>query len=262
VTDEQWLHCDEAPTLLDALRPHATDQQLRLIASACCRYLRRTLDDPTAASAIGEVIGAVERYTDGAGTKAALKRARQAVRAVRHASPVGAGEDSTAWCALWVAEVAASENACEGVISEVDRLVGLGLLGGDKVPPMCDWLRCVFGPPSHSRVIETTWRSPEVIKLARSIEVREVSGLIGEARRGAPCGGLRRSVRLGALWLPVGAPPGLLGTGCCTRRAVTPGSPVAEAEDGDPACGTDDRRPPRDIINPLPAARPFLPDGV
>jgi hypothetical protein len=190
VTDEEWLHCDDASTMLDALRPHATNRQLRLITAACCRYLRRTLDDPTAASAIDEVIGAVERYADGAGTKADLKRARQAVRAVRHASPVGTGEDSTSWCVLWVAEVAASENACWAVIPEIGRLGGLGPPSGDRIPPMCDWLRCVFGPPSHSRVIETAWRTPEVITLARSIEVRGASGLmarLGEALHAAGC---------------------------------------------------------------------------
>jgi hypothetical protein len=190
VTDEERLGCDDAPILLDALRPHATDRQLRLIASACYRYLRRTLDDPTVASAIDEVIGAAERYADGAGTKAALKRARQVVRAVRHASQGGVGEDSTAWCALCVAEVAASENACGGVIPEIGRLAGLGLLGGDRIPPMCDWLRCVFGPPSRNRVIETTWRSPAVLKLARSIEERGAYGLmarLGEALHAAGC---------------------------------------------------------------------------
>jgi hypothetical protein len=187
VTDEQWLECDDAPTMLEAVRPHATDRQWRLIASACCRYLRRTLNDLTAASAIDEAIAAVERYADGAGTKAALKRARQTVRAVRHASP---GEDSTAWYVLWVTEVAASEHACWAVIPEIGRLAGLGLLGEDRIPPMCDWLRCVFGPPSRNRAIEATWQTPEVIKLARSIEVSGASGLmarLGEALHAAGC---------------------------------------------------------------------------
>lgn len=190
MTDAEWLSSDDATAMLHAVRPQATDRRLRLIAAACCRHLGRRLDHPAASSAIEGAIVAVERFADGAGTKAALKRARQAVRGVRHARSAAMGGVSPAWCALWVAEVAASENACWSVVPEIDRLAGLGLLGGGGRPPMCDWIRCVFGPPSHAGGFDPAWRRPEIMGLASAIAEREafeVIGQLGQALRMAGC---------------------------------------------------------------------------
>lgn len=97
VTNSEWLASDDDLAMLEAVRPHASERQLRLIAVACCRHLRLILNDSVTAGAIDEAIGAAERYADGSGTKASLKRARQTVRAVRHSMSVVVGVASPGW---------------------------------------------------------------------------------------------------------------------------------------------------------------------
>jgi hypothetical protein len=183
VTDSEWFTSKDDMAMLEAVRPHATERMLRLIAIACCRHLHLKLDDRVAAGAIDEAIGAAERYAEGVGTKASLKRARQSVRAVRHGLPVAVGVPRPAWNALWLAEVAASENACGSVIPEINRLAGMGLMGADERPPTCDLIRCVIGPPSRPSSTNRDWCVPEVVSLASSIhEHRSFERMAGLAQ--------------------------------------------------------------------------------
>ena len=169
--------------MLEAARLHASERELRLIAIACCRHLHLKLDDRVAAGAIDEAIGAAERYAEGVGTKASLKRARQSVRAVRHGLPVVVVVASPAWTALWLAEVAASENACGSVIAEINRLAGMGLIGVYERPRTCDLIRCVIRPPSQLNSINRDWCIPEVVSLANSIhEHRSFERMAGLAQ--------------------------------------------------------------------------------
>jgi len=170
MTDSEWLTSNDDMAMLEGVRPHASERELRFIAITCCRHLSMMLDDRVAANAIEEAIRAAEQYADGSGTKASLKRARQAVRGVRHGLPVVVGVASPNWNALWIAEVASSENACGSVIPEINRLASMGLIGVKERPPTCDLIRCVIRPPSPRNSTIPDWCTPEVISLARSID--------------------------------------------------------------------------------------------
>jgi hypothetical protein len=170
VTDSEWLATQDDLAMLEVVRPHTSERKVRLIAVACCRHLRFMLNDQVAAGAIDEAIGAVEGYAEGLGTKASLKRARQAVRTVRHGLAVVVGVASPTWNALWLTEVAASENAYESVIPENNRPAGMGLIGDQERPPTCNLIRCVIGPPSRPNLSNQAWCTSEVLSLARSME--------------------------------------------------------------------------------------------
>lgn len=170
MTDSEWLASQDDLAMLEVVRPHTSERKVRFIAVACCRHLRLILNDQVAAGAIDEAIGAVERYAEGLGTKASLKRARQAVRTVRHGLAVVVGVASPTWNALWFTEVAASENAYGSVIPEINRLAGMGLIGDQERPPTCNLIRCVIGPPSRPNLSNQAWCTSEVLSLARSID--------------------------------------------------------------------------------------------
>jgi hypothetical protein len=190
VTDSEWLISEDDSAMLEAVRPHASERQLRLIAVACCRHLRFMLNDSVIAGALDDAIGAAERYADGLGTKASLKRARQAVRAVRHGMSVVVGVPSPAWNALWLTEVAASENACGSVIPEINRLAGMGLIAVHERPPTCNLIRCVIGPPSRLNCTNRVSPTSEVVTLGRLIDERrsfEQMAQLAQALEAAGC---------------------------------------------------------------------------
>ena len=181
MTDSEWLASQDDLAMLEVVRPHANERKVRLIAVACCRHLRLMLNDQVATGAIDEAIAAAERYAEGLGTKASLMRVRQAVRTVRHVLPVVVGVASPIPNALWLTEVAASENAYGSVIEEINRLAGMGLIGVQERPLTCDLIRCVFGPPSRPNSINQAWCTSDVLLLARSIDDRpsfEVMGML------------------------------------------------------------------------------------
>ena len=170
MTNTEWLASDDDLAMLEAVRASASERQLRLIAIACSRHLRLMLNDGVAAVAIDEALGAAERYAEALGTKASLKRARRSVSAVRHGMSVVVGVASPAWNALWLTEVAASENACGSVIPEIQRLAGMRLIAVHERPPTCNLIRCVIGPPSRLNPTNRAACTSEVISLARSID--------------------------------------------------------------------------------------------
>jgi hypothetical protein len=165
MTESEWLACEDPQIMLEFLRGGASERKLRLFAVACCRQLLSL----SSSQHLVQAVEAAERYADGLGTKAALKRARQGVRVVRHRIPAGQTERASEWVALWLAEVAASENAFAGVSPEIRWLSGLGLLGDDDRPYEVDLLRCIFGNPSRPVGLDPAWVSPTLVALAQTI---------------------------------------------------------------------------------------------
>jgi hypothetical protein len=165
LTEAEWLACEDPAPMMDFLRGNASARKLRLVAVACCRHLGLRV----AGQELMQAIEAAEGYADGLGSKAALKRARQGVAAVRHEIPADQAERVPEWVALWLAEVAASENAFGGVVPEILRLSGLGLLKEEDRPREGLLLRCLFGNPFRPTTIDPAWLTTEVLALARSI---------------------------------------------------------------------------------------------
>src|SRR5262245_3422804 len=138
----------------------ASERKMRLLAAACCRSLSDWLASPEQQ----EVVEVIERFAEGAASKAALKRGRRAIRAVRHALPESGGAD---WRACWIVEVAASENAytmtCHELIlhahlfleeavrmrAYVAELLGEFIADPFRSPPvpraLFDWQGCTIG---------------------------------------------------------------------------------------------------------------------
>jgi hypothetical protein len=148
-----WLASTDLAAMLEFLRDigRASERQLRLFACACVRALPLGTDERFYVA-----VETVERYADGQRSKAALKRARQAVRAARHALPTGMPE----WSSYWLAEVAATENAYGMVVNEIQRLATGKILNWStgQQAACCTIVRDIMGNPFRSApVINPTW---------------------------------------------------------------------------------------------------------
>lgn len=165
MTEAEWLACTDPVEMLEAMPGTTSARKLRLFACACCRHFCAWIDDEQFLQAVETA----DRFADGRGTKAALKRARQSVRAVRHRLPTEQGKASVEWVALWLAEVTASENAFGGVVHEIQRLGSEGLLRPDERPAADLLLRCIFGNPFVTVALDPIWKTSDVVSLAHTI---------------------------------------------------------------------------------------------
>ncbi|HEX8911708.1 MAG TPA: hypothetical protein VF796_05070 [Humisphaera sp.] len=162
MTEAEWLTNIDPRQKLDFLRTKATERKLRLFGVGCCRQLGE------AVSITADALNAVECYADTGKTKAALKRVRQGVKEARHGIPNGDKSRHIEWVALWLAEVAASENVSAGVGDELVRLASLGLVGRDVQSSLEPLTRCVFANPFRPTAPDADWLTPAVVSLAQS----------------------------------------------------------------------------------------------
>jgi hypothetical protein len=156
--------------MLAFLGGNRSERKLRLFAVACCQSFPFGNDER-----FRQAVEVAEQYADGQAIKAALMRARQAVRAVRHELPANDMEVRGQWSIYWLAEVAASENAYGGVADEMHRLAAQGIL---DLPikartSVCSLLRCILGPlpfrPIPLDLANSRWNSSTVVALAQAI---------------------------------------------------------------------------------------------
>jgi hypothetical protein len=101
MTEEEWLSTPANDLQRVVMAQPARKQ--RLYVAACCRMLDGGDHQP----AMAEALDAVELFGDTGKSKAALRRHRQQLRAIRH-SPAGRGFQRV----LWAVETAATENMC------------------------------------------------------------------------------------------------------------------------------------------------------
>jgi hypothetical protein len=165
MNEADWLACIDPVEMLESLPGEVSDRKLRLFACACCRHFQDWVDDEPFLDAVASA----EQFSDGQGTKAALKRARQSVRAVRHRLPTEQGQPNVEWVALWLAEVTASENAFGKVAHEIQRLESEGLLMPEERPSGDAFLRCIFGNPFRNVPVDPRWLTDNVVELAQEI---------------------------------------------------------------------------------------------
>lgn len=93
--EAEWHKSDNAIEMLAGM-PEQNDRKLRLLACACCRHFERQLSEVV----FTQALEASERFADGQSSKAALKRARQGVRSVRHELASDSPEDRLKWAGL------------------------------------------------------------------------------------------------------------------------------------------------------------------
>lgn len=163
--EAQWLQSSDPIKMLASMPVVISDRKMRLFSCACCRHFLTSLSSDPYKTAVETA----EKFADGQTTKAALKRARQGVRGVRHQLPPNSTGDHAEWASLWMSEVAASENAFDGVIHEIERFTAQNLLKPDQCPPAASYLRCVAGNSFRQERLDSKWITSEAVALARSI---------------------------------------------------------------------------------------------
>jgi hypothetical protein len=121
MNEEEWLACadaDDVDRMLGYLQVEgASPRKMRLLGAACCRYLHDLLADENSQNAVATV----EHFADGMSTKAALRRARQAVLSDRNALARDLAAEREA---RWIVHCAATENAYTMAANELLRLAG------------------------------------------------------------------------------------------------------------------------------------------
>ena len=165
MTEAEWFGCTDCVAMLDGIAGEISERKTRLFACACCRRFQEKVEERQ----FIEALETAERFADGRSSKAALKRARQGVRAVRHGLATDRAELHAKWTALWLAEVTNSENAFAGVAHEIQRLASQGLIAVNEQSAGADLLRCILGNPFHPVIVKRRWLASDVVALARTI---------------------------------------------------------------------------------------------
>ena len=191
MTEEQWLTCTDPTLMLEFLQGKVSDRKLRLFAGACCRGLLGANNEYAR-----QAVEVVELFADGHSNKAALKRARQEVRAARHDRPMRGQESQREWSLCWITEVAATENSFAMVASEMSRLAAEGILpwSTDRQVACCSLLRDIVGPlPFRPVTIDPSllrWNDGTVSPIAAGIydaRAFERMGILADALLDAGC---------------------------------------------------------------------------
>jgi hypothetical protein len=190
MTEEEWFVVHERELRLAIGKWSARRQ--RLLAVAACRAFGKSIDYPAAHAALE----AAEHFADTGKSKAALRRARQSMVALRdelfNNRPRGAPLiDGGVELALFVIQVAASENAVGGTVPQaLDTLVILeGISDHIARQRLYPAYREIAGPmvtPTFSR----SWRTSTVLSLAQQMyESRDFGAMpiLADALQDAGC---------------------------------------------------------------------------
>jgi hypothetical protein len=184
MTEEEWFAAGpyeirEASTRLGPGRQ-------RLFAVAVCRVLLQWINYP----AVHAALEAVEIFAETGKSKAALRRARQAVQTLR--MDIARGQlDGATDLALFVVQMAASENAVSGTIGQAIEV----LARAEHIS--VEAARRRFYPtyqeiagPAPPVAFSPEWRTSTAVQLARTMyDAREFSGMpiLADALQDAGC---------------------------------------------------------------------------
>src|SRR4051812_44421497 len=167
--------------MLRYLLSRASERKLRLHACACCRHLWPLLRDDRAHKALE----AAERYAEGEGHRAGLRRARRAVRAARQRLPVQ-DQGRAEWTAYRAVEVAAAENAFWGAAADAERaaLLMAAERGAPRRPLQVPLFHDICGTPFRPSPLDPAWLTSTVTVLAHAAYQERAlpSGLLDPSR--------------------------------------------------------------------------------
>src|SRR5262245_51917385 len=161
MTEAEWVAGDERATysLIHDLSP----RRQRLLAVAACRSLGRWIDVPAAHAALD----VAEKFADTQKSKAALRRAREALQEVRNELRAPPGDrailaDSAVDVALFAVHLAATENAVFGAISHALRALRTaeGIAEAAARLRLFPVIREVVGPSAVRPSLWPEWRTP------------------------------------------------------------------------------------------------------
>ena len=158
MTEAEWFAADEREVhrFVAALSP----RRQRLLAVAACRVLGKRIDFPAAHVALG----VVEMFADTGKTKVALRRARQSIVATRNElynPPSGRSRmiDGGVDLALFVIQVAASENAVIGSVTEALKalVIAEGISEDTARRWMCAPVSDILSGPTNPVALDPAW---------------------------------------------------------------------------------------------------------
>jgi hypothetical protein len=173
LSEADWQTGADPQAMLDALGGRASDRKLRLFACACCRDVWPFLRDERSRKAVE----AAERYADEEATLAEMEAAGDAAGA-SSALAVQAGDrdgEAAAHAAVWAtardattAAHVASRFARRATTRDEARGVWVGARPEDE-RRQAALLRDLLGNPFRPVRLDTSWKTPEVLALARRV---------------------------------------------------------------------------------------------
>ncbi len=185
MTEEEWLACEDSRTMLEFIRPRTSNRKLRLFAAACFRRLTRILSDPRQLQAIEALENNLEMTEV---PRAIVKIAHHALPPSEHSlSGNYAGQDDPFYVSMLLFRELVSSSIASHATVAADVLADP--VGEQR--EQCRLLRCLFGPlPFHAVSIDSDWRSPAIVDLARAIyqeKAFELLPALAEALEKAGC---------------------------------------------------------------------------
>ena len=165
MTEAEWL--DRKPGFF-VTSAWMKPRRQRLLAAAICRSLEWMLSF----DGVSAVIETIEHFADTGVSKAALRRARQAIQALRDElrNQDEQPNQDLVW-ALYILQVAASENAYTETFDTAmeihQHLDGLSDEGAMRV--LYRPAKCIIGNPFRPVTFSPSWRSETAVALAAGI---------------------------------------------------------------------------------------------
>jgi hypothetical protein len=191
MTEAEWLVCDKPEQMLLALQDWASERRFRLFTCACLRRIWHLL----AAGAQREAILLAEKYTDEERDKERVTSAGRAADEERDKE-----REMSAGRAAWETPDYFWSNVC------YDLTYGNGWTAASRVEnvlakhPMCSrderriehlaLIRCIFGNPFRSAVLNSSWLTSTVRSLARGISTENAFSavpILADALQDAGC---------------------------------------------------------------------------
>ncbi len=168
MTEAEWATCRDPRRMLDYHRMKKYPRRFRLLAAACVRQVVPAGAPPL----VGDVLDVVERFADGAVTRAEFLTARRAIRkAIKDKTP-----GARALANL-------TDDAMEGVSVTIENV-----RTRSNGAAQCGLIRCVF--PLRPVTVDPAWRTDTVVSLASQMyDTRDFSAMpiLADALQDAGC---------------------------------------------------------------------------
>lgn len=165
---KQWLACKVPGEMLAVLRDKVSDRKLQLFAVACCRAAWELFDGPSRTA-----IETAENYADDRVDEAARSAARSVIGIHKAAAWAcvqrGRNMATAAELSLREIEVGLLPLLIAQTKNQRPRRQARTLLASQIHAPQCALLHDIFPDPFRPTVFSSSWRTPDVIDMARAV---------------------------------------------------------------------------------------------
>jgi hypothetical protein len=186
MTEIEWRSGTDSTSMLQFVRGKASDRKLRLFAAAAFGRLAALLPDPRQRRGIE----ALEQLAEGTVT---LDACRSVASGVRHAIPPDEWSPGSPppiihshYTALMLYREFCSSSIAVHAVHAADGRAG----GTEERREQARLMRCIFGNPFRSRVVDARWLGPAVVSPARTIYAARAFDrlpILAEALEAAGC---------------------------------------------------------------------------